>query len=132
MNPTSRFPKVISLCLLLFPLLVTGAWAQLEIRPVSPFNALTYGTAFGSTNPVPRSQFSSVGITSGGAAVGAKAEYKNAQGVVIPASTLNLTTAQIGNSFSNGVPRYYLGDVITPPLTQAKCAQPSGKKARQP
>jgi len=119
MNPTFRFPKVFSLFLLLFPLLVTGAWAQLEIRPVSPFNALTYGTAFGSTNPVPRSQFSSVGITSGGAAVGAKAEYKNAQGVVIPASTLNLTTAQIGNSFSNGVPRYYLGDVITPPLTQA-------------
>ncbi len=70
MNPTSRFPKVFSLCLLLFPLLMASAWAQLEILPASPFNALTYGTAFGSTNPVPGSQFSSVGVTSGGAAVG--------------------------------------------------------------
>ena len=119
MNPTFRFPKVFSLFLLLFSLLVTGAWAQLEISPVSPFNALTYWTAFGSTNPVPRSQFSSVGVTSGGAAVGAKAEYRNAQNAVIPALTLNLTTAQIGNAFSNGVPRYYLGDEITPPLTKA-------------
>lgn len=119
MNPTFRFSKFIVLCLLLFPLMVTGAWAQLELSPASPFNALTYGTAFGSTNPVPRSQFSSVGITSGGAAVGAKAEYRNAQGVVMSASTMTLTTARIGNSFSNGVPRYFLGEVITPPLTKA-------------
>jgi hypothetical protein len=113
MNPTSRFPKVISRCLLLFPLLVASAWAQLEIRPVSRFNATTDARSTLGTS----TQFSSVGVTSGGAAAGAKAEYKNAQQVVT--STLVLTTAQIGNSFSNGVPRYFLGDVFTTPVTKA-------------
>ncbi len=127
MNPTSRFPKVISLCLLLFPLLVTGAWAQqLEIRRVSAFNALTYGTAFttGSANPAPGTQFSSIGITSSGvnngyalpnAAPPLTATSSSTSGGVT--TTVTLTTAQIGNSFSNGVARYFLGDVITPPLT---------------
>jgi hypothetical protein len=132
MNATSRFPKVFSLCLLLFPLLVASAWAQLEIRPVSRFNATTDARSTLGTS----TQFSSVGVTSGGVNTGnaapndagpfeAKAEYKNAQQVVT--STLVLTTAQIGNSFSNGVPRYYLGDVITPPLTKAdNTAAPAG------
>ena len=128
MNPTSRFPKVISLCLLLFPLLVTGAWAQqLEIRRVSAFNALTYGTAFttGSSNPAPGTQFSSIGITSGGVNNGYAIPNANPPPLTATSSftsggvttTVTLTTAQIGNSFSNGVARYFLGDVITPPLT---------------
>ena len=108
MNPTSRFPKVISLCLLLFPLLVTGAWAQqLEIRRVSAFNALTYGTAFttGSANPAPGTQFSSIGITSSGvnngyalpnAAPPLTATSSSTSGGVT--TTVTLTTAQIGNS----------------------------------
>ena len=124
MNPTSRFPKAISLCLLLFPLLLPSAWAQLEIRPATRFNATTDARSTLGTS----TQFSSVGVTSGGVNTGnaapnaagpfeAKAEYKNAQEVVT--STLLLTTAQIGNSFSNGVPRYFLGDVMTTPITKA-------------
>ena len=61
-------------------LLAGSAQAQLELSPATPFNALTENaTKFGSTNPIPLSQFSSVGITSGGVVPGAQAVYKDSQ-----------------------------------------------------
>ena len=100
-------------------LLALPARAQLELSPATPFNALTQGTAFGSTNPIPLSQFSSVGTTSGGVVPGAQAVYRDAQGQVVSASTLSIRTGRVGYAFASGVPRYYLGEEITPPLTKA-------------
>ncbi len=100
-------------------LLALPARAQLELSPATPFNALTQGTAFGSTNPIPLSQFSSVGTTSGGVVPGAQAVYRDAQGQVVSASTLSLRTGRVGYAFASGVPRYFLGEEITPPLTKA-------------
>lgn len=111
-----RFPILAALGLLLLAL---PARAQLELSPATPFNALTQGTAFGSTNPIPLSQFSSLGITSAGVVPGAQAIYKDAQGQVVSASTLSQVTGRVGYAFASGVPRYYLGEEITPPLTKA-------------
>ena len=109
-------------------LLAGSAQAQLELSPATPFNALTENaTKFGSTNPIPLSQFSSVGITSGGVVPGAQAVYKDAQGVVVSASTMSQRIGRVGYAFASGVPRYYLGEEITPPLTKAdNTAAPAG------
>ena len=109
-------------------LLAGSAQAQLELSPATPFNALTENaTKFGSTNPIPLSQFSSVGTTSGGVVPGAQAVYKDSQGVVVSASTMSQRTGRVGYAFASGVPRYYLGEEITPPLTKAdNTAAPAG------
>ena len=109
-------------------LLALPARAQLELSPATPFNALTESTTkFGSTNPIPLSQFSSIGTTSGGVVPGAQAVYRDAQGQVVSASTLSLRTGRVGYAFASGVPRYYLGEEITPPLTKAdNTAAPAG------
>ena len=111
-----RFPILAALGLLLLAL---PARAQLELSPAAPFNALTQGTAFGSTNPSPLTQFSSLGTTSGGVVPGAQAIYRDSQGQVVSASTLSQVTGRVGYAFASGVPRYYLGEEITPPLTKA-------------
>jgi hypothetical protein len=109
-------------------LLALPARAQLELSPATPFNALTESTTkFGSTNPIPLSQFSSIGTTYGGVVPGAQAVYRDAQGQVVSASTLSLRTGRVGYAFASGVPRYYLGEEITPPLTKAdNTAAPAG------
>ena len=109
-------------------LLAGSAQAQLEVSPATPFNALTESTTkFGSTNPIPLSQFSSIGTTYGGVVPGAQAVYRDAQGQVVSASTLSLRTGRVGYAFASGVPRYYLGEEITPPLTKAdNTAAPAG------
>ena len=111
-----RFPILAALGVLLLAL---PARAQLELSPAAPFNALTQGTAFGSANPIPLSQFSSLGTTSGGVVPGAQAIYRDAQGQVVSASTLSQMTGRVGYAFASGVPRYYLGEEISPPLTKA-------------
>lgn len=100
-------------------LLALPARAQLEMSRADPLNALTQGTAFGSTNPIPLSQFSSVGTTSGGVVPGAQAVYRDAQGQVVSVSTLSQRTGRVGYAFASGVPRYFLGNEIMPPLTRA-------------
>jgi hypothetical protein len=111
-----RFPILAALGVLLLAL---PARAQLELSPAAPFNALTQGTAFGSTNPQPLTQFSSLGTTSGGVVPGAQAIYRDSQGQVVSSSTLSQVTGRVGYAFASGVPRYYLGEEITPPLTKA-------------
>ena len=60
-----------------------------------------------------------MGVTSSGVEPGAIAEYTNDQGQVVAASTVLLKRGQAGASFAAGVPRYYLGDEILPPQTDA-------------
>ena len=95
-----RFPILAALGVLLLAL---PARAQLELSPAAPFNALTQGTAFGSTNPQPLSQFSSLGTTSGGVVPGAQAVYRDSQGQVVSASTLSQVTGRVGYAFASGV-----------------------------
>ena len=123
-----RFPTFYPFFLFFFIVLAGSVQAQLEISQATPFNALTENTTkFGSTNPIPLSQFSSVGITSGGVVPGAQAVYKDSQGVVVSASTISQRIGRVGYAFASGVPRYYLGDEITPPLTKAdNTAAPAG------
>ncbi|PDH28932.1 MAG: hypothetical protein CNE95_05725, partial [Puniceicoccaceae bacterium MED-G30] len=77
----------------------------LESKNPKRFNALTQGTAYGSTNPQPDTQFSGVNATS--------------SGVIEPAVTaqLRLTKGRMGYTFAGTVPRYYLGEEILPPET---------------
>ncbi|HBJ84410.1 MAG TPA: hypothetical protein DDZ88_11175 [Verrucomicrobiales bacterium] len=46
-----------------------------------------------------------------------KANYLDGQGLTV--STYHLQSARVGNSFATGVPRYFMGDEITPPSVQA-------------
>ena len=106
--------------LLLLPVLVVSAHAQLELAAPKRFNPLhSEGAAYGVMAPETPGQFSSAGVTSGGTAPGAVGLYRDVQGQVIPGATLQLRRARIGNAFATGVPRYYLGDEITPPLADA-------------
>ena len=94
--------------------------AQLELAAPKRFNPLhSEGAAYGVTAPETPGQFSSAGVTSGGTAPGAAGLYRDGQSQVIPGATLQLRRARIGNAFATGVPRYYLGDEITPPLADA-------------
>ena len=105
---------------LLLPVLAVSAQAQLELGPPKLFNPIrASGTGYGATVPVTPGQFSSVGVTAGGAAPGAVGKYKNAQGEVDVSATISLVRVRVGNAFATGVPRYYLGEEITPPQTDA-------------
>jgi hypothetical protein len=100
-------------------LMAVSTHAQLEMSSPERFNPLhSEGAAYGHTNPQTPGQFSSVGVTAGGAAPGAEGSSYDGQSQVV--STLQLRHARIGNAFATGVPRYYLGDEITPPLTDAE------------
>ena len=106
--------------LLALSFMAVCAHAQLELAAPNRFNPSRSGAAaYGQTLPVTPGQFSSVGVTSGGTAPGAVGLYRDAQDQVIPGATLQLKRARIANAFATGVPRYYLGDEITPPLTDA-------------
>ena len=106
--------------LLALSFMAVCAHAQLELAAPNRFNRSRSGAAaYGQTLPVTPGQFSSVGVTSGGTAPGAVGLYRDAQDQVIPGATLQLKRARIANAFATGVPRYYLGDEITPPLTDA-------------
>ena len=115
-------------------LFTTQAQAQSELKPPVRFNSTT--TLDPASRPVPTpqpssigqpppdSQFSGVGITSGSAGPRSntaplfpQAAYLDGQGATV--STYQLKSARVGNSFSVGVPRYYMGDEITPPVAQA-------------
>lgn len=109
----------------------TAAQAQLQLSAPTYFNHLKLpgGTALGSVNPVPASQFSSVGVSSGSAGPRNQAvptaEPRFAEGTTNGSTSIKLTSARVGNAFATGVPRYYLGDFITPPLVQADNITPA-------
>ncbi|MCF7675991.1 MAG: hypothetical protein K9M97_11650, partial [Akkermansiaceae bacterium] len=116
MHPISRT----ILPLLALSLMAVSAHAQLELSAPKRFNPLhSEGAAYGATEPETPGQSSSLGVTSAGAPPGAVGLYRDAQNQVVPESTLQLRRARIGNAFATGVPRYYLGDEIIPPLTDA-------------
>ena len=100
--------------------MTVSAHAQLELASPKLFNPFQVsGTGYGATVPSTPGQFSSVGVTAGGAAPGAVGLYRNAQNQVVADASVSLVRVRIGNAFATGVPRYYLGDEITPPLTDA-------------
>jgi hypothetical protein len=114
--------RVLTLIAALAALLCAPAvHAQLELAAPKRFNPLhSEGAAYGVTGPETPGQFSSAGVTSGGTAPGAVGLYRDAQNRVIPEATVELRRARIGNAFASGVPRYYLGEKVTPPLTDAE------------
>jgi hypothetical protein len=113
--------------LLLFVGTVQTAQAQLELSVPGHFNHLTHGTSLGASNPFPETQFSSVGLTSGSAGpVGLtfpSGTTDDGQGTAVP--SIQLRSARAGNAFATGVPRYYLGETILPPLLQVDNVTPA-------
>ena len=114
--------------LLALSFMAVSAHAQLELAAPKRFNPLQEGTLpYGVTDPATPGQFSSVGVTAGGAGPGEELGdafppeglYYDTQGQVVPELTLQLRRARVGNTFATGVPRYYLGDEITAPLIDA-------------
>lgn len=108
----------------------SAARAQLELSAPTHFNALTLGeTKLGGGNPFPLTQFSSVGEVSGSAGPTAapvdfpQSTVLDSQGT--PVVALQLRSARVGNAFATGVPQYYLGDIITPPLVQVDNLTPA-------
>ncbi|MEY4244126.1 MAG: hypothetical protein RLZZ245_1711 [Verrucomicrobiota bacterium] len=124
MNP--RFPLFLAAmgALLLAPV----AQAQIQLQPPVFFNNLTTVPAANRAQPTSQpagigaavvTQFGGVGVTSASAGpystnLYPRAENKDSQGVV--KTTVTLSSARVGNSFAAGVPRYYLGDLILPPV----------------
>ncbi len=110
--PIGLFPAIASAILV-----AVMAHGQLELQNPQHFNHLTQGTALGAGHPQPDTQFSSVGVTSGSAGPIA--------GGYPQANDTLLKRAGAGNSFATGVPRYYLGDEILPPATEADNSSPA-------
>ena len=80
----------------------------------------------GYTSP-PTVVFTGGGGT-GAAATSIVTQYPTSRDMTIPGSPVVkvvLRRASFGNSFAGGVPRYYLGDVIEPPLVQADGITPA-------
>ena len=90
-------------------------------------------TAVTITNPGSGYTSAPTVVFSGGGGTGATAmsiitQYPASRDMTIPASPVVkvvLRRASFGNSFAGGVPRYFLGDVIEPPLVQADGLTPA-------
>lgn len=125
----NRF-RLLSLFALGTLLLASTTQAQLELSAPTHFNALTLdGTKLGGGNPFPLTQFTSIGETSASAGPTAtpadfpEGTAKDTQGT--PSVAVQLRSARFGNAFATGVPQYYLGDIITPPLVQVDAITPA-------
>ncbi len=114
-----------------FPLLcalicvMATAHAQYELKAGSFNSIFQAGPPSVANPPATAGQFSSPAAMSGSAGpISASAVLANR----FPANTsktLVLARATIGNSFAAGVPRYSLGDTITPPFVQADGQTPA-------
>ena len=79
--------------------------ALLESGTPQQFNALTQGSPYGSSNPQPATQFSTVNPTSSAVTDnGANAHFK-------------LKRGRMGYAFAGTVPRYFIGDRILAPAS---------------
>ena len=119
-----------ALCALLF---ATGAArAQYELKAGSFNNLFQAGAPSVANPPATSGQFSSAAAMSGAAgplsnnAVLADRFPSNA------GNTIVLLRASVGNAFAAGVPRYSLGDTITPPLAQADGVTPANANYWRP
>ena len=119
-----------ALCALLF---ATGAArAQYELKAGSFNNLFQAGVPSVANPPATSGQFSSAAAMSGAAgplsnnAVLADRFPSNA------GNTIVLLRASVGNAFAAGVPRYSLGDTITPPLAQADGVTPANANYWRP
>ncbi len=96
----------------------SAALAQLEIKAPEHFNQLKNGPSpLGAGNPLPGTQFSSVGETSASAGP--------ISGGFPASPTAQLRKGRAGNGFATGVPRYFLGEEILPPETEADGVTPA-------
>lgn len=114
-------------------LLSTGAaHAQYELKAGSFNNVFQAGVPVIANPPATNGQFASTAALSGSAGpmsnntVLADRHPSNADNTIV------LLRASIGNPFAAGVPRYSLGDIITPPLVQADGVTPAGSDYWRP
>jgi hypothetical protein len=111
------------LTLLLVPLV--SLKAQYELKPGT--NNLIFPAAppFVANPPATNGQFSSVGVLSTSAGpISSNATIANRY-PSNEAKTIVLVSASVGSPFAAGVPRYSLGDQITPPLVKADGVTPA-------
>jgi len=88
-----------------------SVWAQNQLSPANRFNWLTQQESkLGTGNSRPASQFSNIGPTAGG--------QVSAAGTAGSASQVQLVRSRVGYGIASGVPRFGLGDEITPPSTE--------------
>ncbi len=105
------------LCVLL---LASGAArAQYELKSGSFNTVYQAGPPFVANPPATAGQSSSAAALSGSAGPISTSATLADRYPSNTANTIVLQRASIGNTFAAGVPRYSLGDIITPPLVQA-------------
>lgn len=131
---------LIALCPLLFAL---SARAQYELKAgnfntvfVAQTQAGGAATPSGPPNvpspPPTASQFSAVGQVAGSAGPISTSSTLADRYASTPDNTIVLVRATFGGVFAAGVPRYFMGDEITPPLVQADGVTPAASDYWRP
>jgi hypothetical protein len=108
----NRYLLQVHFCLLLFLLSAAPAWAQFEIKALTKNHLRQGSLPVGTGSPTTTPQFAAKAETS----AASSADNASAPPPIYPISgSIQIRRSSFGAVFASGVPRYALGDVITPP-----------------